>query len=454
MTTPPPRMRRRLLGGSAIAAAGAGTLYLSGLVTNVLVARLLPPKEAGAYFLAQSVATSTVYIAQLGLATAAIRLVADSIARGELGRARDSVRLVLRAGWIAVAIGLVFVFAPTGRVVDALFPSTQLGRFMPLIAALLVARTLTHHRANTFRGFHEIGRATLFSQIAGPGLTAAALVALWVVAREDATVRIILGISAAAWVPGLVAASVLLRFKLKSLHGPGSATPRDLARLSIPLTMSSLCGLALQQGHFLIVGARLAATEIARYGAAMRLSNLLNTTLQIVAVVTTPIIAELHAQGKIKELERVMRTTSSGALAFTLPPAVLFMIFGRTVLRVVYGPFYAGAASILAVMCIGQIVTVAAGQGASVLNMTGHERANLMCNFVAGTFTIVCCLLFVGPFGAMGGAVSWAAGIILLNVVQVGSARRLVGVWTQAGIGRSLDEAGILLRRFRQGRGR
>jgi O-antigen/teichoic acid export membrane protein len=442
-------MRRRLLGGSAIAAAGAATLYLSGLITNVLVARLLPPEDAGAFFLAQSVANSTMLVAQMGLATAAIRLIADSMARGEPGRTRDTVRLVLRTGWIVVAIGLVFVFPPTGHLIDRIFPSTHLGRFAALIAALMVVRTLTQHRASTFLGFHDIGRATVLGQIAGPGLTALALVALWIGAREHATVRVVLGLVAIAWVPSLVIATVMLRFKVRGLQGPGSATRRDILRLTIPLTVSNFCALVLQQGHFFIVGARLPATDVARYGASMRLANLLNTSLQIISAVTTPIVAELYAQGKMKQLQRMMRSTASGALAFTLPGALVFIIFGRTVLRLVYGPFYASAASLLGVMCIGQIATVAGGQGPAALNMTGHERTTMITNMIAGAVTIVLSLVTVGRYGAMGPAASWAFGYTLVNLLQVLSARRLVGIWTPAGIGPAFEEAKILLRRYR-----
>src|SRR5437867_2693265 len=88
-SAPPPQLvSRRLLSGGIWASAGTCLGGLAAFASNALVTRLLPPGDAGTYFLIVSVVLFGSALAQLGLRPAVVKLVAEAVGLGKYDRAR------------------------------------------------------------------------------------------------------------------------------------------------------------------------------------------------------------------------------------------------------------------------------------------------------------------------------------------------------------------------------
>jgi O-antigen/teichoic acid export membrane protein len=181
--------------------------------------------------------------------------------------------------------------------------------------------------------------------------------------------------------------------------------------------------------------------EVALYGAAWRLAQVVALPIAIANAVIPPLIAELHAGKQKAELERLLRRSASwGGIPATVA-CLLAVIAGGGILSLVYGQFYRAAALPLALLSIGQAANVLAGSSGFALMMTGNEKTMLATTFASGAFFFMGELLATPRLGT-GGAAGVAAGaMILQNVLMLLFVRKRLGIWTHAEFGLCLRQA-------------
>jgi O-antigen/teichoic acid export membrane protein len=146
--------------------------------------------------------------------------------------------------------------------------------------------------------------------------------------------------------------------------------------------------------------------------------------------VAPPIVAELHAQGRKRDLERSMRAVATLAGVPTFLLLTVFLLFGHEVMGLLYGAYFRQGASILAILSVARLVAVWTGSCGVALMMTGHQRAMMYLTIATGICSVTGGVLLAPHFGAIGVAVATSASQIIQNLVQLFLAKRLVGVWT------------------------
>jgi O-antigen/teichoic acid export membrane protein len=146
--------------------------------------------------------------------------------------------------------------------------------------------------------------------------------------------------------------------------------------------------------------------------------------------VIPPIIAELYAQRKTRQLERAMRAgaTFAGLPAFGV--LLIFLLFGPWVLGTIFGPAYRDGATILAILSIGRLYAIWTGAAGAALMMTGHERAMMTITLTCGALSVLVGIACAYLWGAIGIACSTASIQILQNSLQMAFVRRRLGIWT------------------------
>jgi O-antigen/teichoic acid export membrane protein len=441
-----PSLKRRLLSGGGWAFGGRMVIALTGLGTNALLARLLSPQDLGTYFLAFSVVSFGAAVGMLGLKEAAVRFVAESVGLSQYERARRAITIVLRLGSLG-AVGVGATYLLLGDVVGrSLFHSPALAAVTGLVAGWMVTVVLQGLLVEIFRGFHDIRYATLFGGLATGGglvtgvLLTSALFLLWSVAGQTTLATVML-LAIGSGSASSVLASWLLRRKVASLASRGTKGwigTREVLKVAWPLLLANLTLFASTQADLLILGAFRPAEEVAIYGAAVRLVALVYMPLLIVDAVVLPLIAELHAQGRIRDLERMLRATATLAGFPTLLVVLGFIFLGGPVLSLVYGNYYYQGATVLALLSLGQLVNVWTGSGAQALMMTGHQTTMMVISAFGGLILIAGALWAVRDYGAIGVASAAAASMMFQATLMLLFAKKRVGVWTHVGFSAAL----------------
>lgn len=426
-------IREKLLKGGAWAFSGRLLAMLTGLIINALLTRLLSPQEMGAYFLTFSLVSITATVAQLGLTQTIVRLVADSLGTDQPGKARRSVVLALRITAIcAMAVAGFMAVGAGGWIARHLFHSVAMSNVMLLASAWVFIVAFQNLIAETYRGFHDIKLATIFGGLLASIMSMLVFFPLWAI-QGHGSLKQIVGISVGAGLTSLLGSSALLWNMLGKLpRSTGDIRISEILHITWPIWFTNLTFLVLAQADLWIMGLFRSAGEVAIYGIAIRMSVLLAAPLTIVNAVVPPLISEMHAQGKLKELERILRAMAalSGLPAAIILAVVVF--FGSAMLKHLFGTHYQAGDLIMIILCVGQFVNVWAGSNGMVLMLTGHQMTLMLITISTSIVTVALAWTLVSRYGGAGVAIASGSGMIMQNILMLFFVHRRTGIWTHA----------------------
>ena len=424
-------VRSRLVGGSAWALGGRIVAAFAVLAVNALMARLLDPQQFGAYLLVANLVLFGATLAQLGLRQTMVRLVAESLGRSAPARARSVIRISFGLAALGAATTAAALAIAGHWLARSVFHSTIVGGVVWLAVAWLIVSTFQTLLSDLFRGFQDFRLASLFETLAANALLAAVLAIVWVF-RGRASLPQVVALSVAAAGIAVLIAGILARPRVRLLPAEGgSMSVGQVMTIAWPLLITGLTLFLLGSGvDVLILGAFRSQQDVALYGAAIRLLLLAVTPLNILNYVVSPIVAERHGRDRPEDIQSLLRASATAAAVPSLVVLAVCIFAGGPVLSLVYGPFYRGAATVLAILSAGHAVNVCAGSCGTVLMMTGNQRSAMAITLVAGLLSVAGNVALVIPFGAVGIAISTAVATVLQNVLMVWSVRRRLGVWT------------------------
>ena len=434
-------LKRRLLSGGAWAVGGKAGAVVLGLSSNILLARLLTPREFGTYLLVVSVVSACALVGCLGLNKATVRFVAEGLGLDQPGRTKRTIRTVIGLGVLG-ALGAGFAYLLANGFLERLFSAPALAAVAGLIAGWIVISTVQELCAETFRGFHDVRLATLFGSLAignsagliTRGLFLACLAGLWF-GGAGADLRTILLVVVAAGSVGVLMSGYVLFVKAGALgEDPTPDGPKvelkGILAVSLPLLVTNLTAFALVYSDIWILAAFRSQEEVAVYGAAARFMTLVTMPLMVVNAVLPPIIAELYARGERSRLEQTMRPIATLTGVPALLVLVMFVVAGAPILGLVYGEFYRDGALVLALLSLGKLAAVWAGSCGLALQMTGHQTLMMWISVFSGLLFVVGALWAVQEFGAVGVASVAAASVAFQNLLTVLAVKAKTGIWT------------------------
>ncbi|HEX3593526.1 MAG TPA: lipopolysaccharide biosynthesis protein [Polyangiaceae bacterium] len=444
-----PSLRRRLIGGGAWAIFGKGAALALNFLTMAMVTRMLDVGSVGIYQLGQTVVLATAMVARLGLDNTVVYLVSSAVAEGSPARAWRAVRTVsilgacgALAAWALLSLGGVDLLGHLlARGSFARLP--QIAAAMGVWTAAVAIQLLT---SEALRGFHAIRDAVIYGGVVAGVLT---VVALAFVGHDGH-----LSLSAAAWTTALstsvaavvAAAALFLRARRAGPLGPESGHGyAGVLRRSLPVLVSNAMTFVLTNVDVWVVGGFSSGRELALYATPAKLVTLIGVSFLIANQVLPPLIGELAAKKDNVLMERTLRGTAFVVGLPSMAVVLVFVLAGGPLLRVVFGPAYAGGATVLALLCIGQAANILTGSSLFALLMTGHGVAAMWISGTMGLLAGAACLVAVHFWGPTGVAAAVSAVVVLQQLVTLLVARRLVGVWTHVSASAALGEVRRML---------
>jgi len=140
----------------------------------------------------------------------------------------------------------------------------------------------------------------------------------------------------------------------------------------------------------------------------------------------SPMIAVLHGRGDTRGLGEMFRITTRWVLIASLPLFVL--VISRTSILGLFGRDFQAGYAALALLSVGKLVSSATGSVGYMLNMTGHQRLNLLNSLILGVVNATLNALWIGRWGATGAAAASALSLGLVNVLRVIEVRAVLGL--------------------------
>jgi O-antigen/teichoic acid export membrane protein len=406
---------------------------VGGFLASALASRLLTRSDFGAYVLATSVVTTGAIIAHFGLPRTVVRLVAESLARDEPGRARGAIRAVAWLNLVGgLGIGAILAFGGGRYLARHLFHSGALSSVMIFIGVWAAAEGIRFTLSETFRGFHDIRLASLLGDPLRSVLMAVGFIVLKLTV-DSTSLRTAVIVSLGASLVTCVLAGAFLWPKTRSLRARARrVAPAMVLSIAIPLTLTDLTGMIVAQGDVWVVGAFRSTVDVGVYGAASRIVLMMSLPLFVMNGVVAPMIAELWTKGRTRELETMLRGATTLAAIPSLLGFGVVALAGSPIMRIAYGPNFARGGHILAILAFGVAFGVAAGSCNFALIMTGHHRVVAVVSAVTLVVAIGGEIIGAHIAGMNGIAVASSASTVFQNVLLNGIAKQKLGIWTYA----------------------
>jgi O-antigen/teichoic acid export membrane protein len=237
----------------------------------------------------------------------------------------------------------------------------------------------------------------------------------------------------------LLSLLIVAPFALFALARAARASGGDAGREPALRDLASTCGVLMliqcitflsTQADIWIAGLCCPHDQLALYGAARRLVLIIVMPLQMANYLVVGSIAELLAQGRRAELERLLRSVATLFAAPAVLGLIVVVAAGGPLLSLLFGDFYRAAARPLILLSAGQLVLVAAGSCHSTLLMAGQQSKALCVNGLAAASIVLGGWLAAERYGVTGLAVAYSLVVALESLALLALARRSVGVWT------------------------
>jgi len=389
----------------AVAVLGITAIaQLLALGLQLLFARLLGPTEFGVYSFVFAGLGLCLIVAKLGLDTTLVRLVAEFVAGGDLGRLRGLVRIARTTGpllGILVGAFVLFLLTNTGRA-----ESPSLYRGLVVGAVLLPLAVYSELTAATLRGFRRVGVALAGDGIVRPCVAGAAVLVL--AARWPAALT---GSSALlAYLAGTIASLIVTSVVLHRILPKAAATAdftdiRRYLRIATSLMLASGFLVAMYSLDTVMLGLLADTTTAGFYSVASRIAIVVLFVMNAAQMVAAPMLAAATASKGTSELRGVVRTLNALAILAAVPASVLLLLAAEPIMGM-FGAEFREAAPALRILVLSQLLNVLTGPTGVVLSMTGQERLLVRLLFAGLAANAVLNLIWIPTYGLFGAAAS------------------------------------------------
>jgi len=238
----------------------------------------------------------------------------------------------------------------------------------------------------------------------------ALLASLWM-AQASTDLSTVLIVTLGALLVSVVSGGLLLARHYGRTQPARGVDLKPVLAKSMPLFVVSIAIPGLAEAHVWLLGALSSKAEVALYGSAYRVAKLFVIPLLIVNSVIPPMVAQLMAQNRTGDVERILRATAFMAGLPTIVALAIVIFAGPGILTLIFGEYYAGAATPLLILALGQSINVLTGSPGILLSMSDHQSTVMKAAVVAGTIGLLASAVLVEPFGATGVAVGVALGL-------------------------------------------
>jgi len=421
--SPNPDVPRAPIGRAELLRGSGGVLALNvggaavSFLTQFVLARGLGAEQFGLYALALSWVFFLVLVSRLGLDGVLLRFGASYRARGELGYLSGLIKWVAGvvlglSGLCAVALlvgaGLVLGSTPA-------FPCFIVAAaLVPLLALLQTNKSillaLGHPVVALFQ--EQVLRTALLliavlSAGAALGLQLSATFVM-MLATSSTLVALVVGI---AW--------LCARLPTPVWTTPGRYSTSEWVAVSVSLGIVTAAEAVSGRADVMILGLYRPSGDVGVYAAALTVTSVLEFLIGALTFVLAPKFAELHAQGRLEFVQRLLTRSIVVLLAVTVPTGVGIVLFGSDIMGI-FGKDFSGGHGVLPLLVASQLVVPFTGPVGVLLSMLGQHRPFAWAAVITTLANLLLLVALVSVYGVLGAAPArFCAAMIRCTVLGI-----------------------------------
>ncbi|RJS97472.1 flippase [Halococcus sp. IIIV-5B] len=419
-----PAALRSVARGAGAQVLSLGIVRVLGFVTTFLLTQSLGPTLYGIYSFGKTLSSIAATITNLGTDQSIVRFVphygGDQTAQN---RVFGLATLTSFVGSLVVG-AILFVAAPL--INEYTLQQSLLVPVLRLFAFTLAFNTLIGCISNVFRALELPGYQVVSGNIARQTFR---LFTVGVVVAIGATLVGILVAAIVAWLLAFLFA-VWLFFTRTDFRPSLSGSRPSLSRFynySIPLTVSDVGSLLLNQIDILMVGTFLAGRAVGIYNLSTVLSQVLQIPATGLNTIYPSIASRMYSNGELEDLRMLYKQVTRWSFTMVALPAVGLFLFSSEVLAI-FGEGFSGGSGVLSLFIIAQVAGSLSGPAGYTLIMTDHQYLVMIDRWSAGIANVVLNYIFITRYGLIGAAF---ATVIVMSAVSI---VRIIELWYTEGL--------------------
>ncbi len=419
--------RREIVAGSVWTALGLGATTVAGPVLMVAVVRVMSRQQYGALAIATSLVGLLAILAALGLgATLAQMASADQVKLGDAGvhaALRASLRLAIIAGVVVIPFyGAVLLVADRVSTLRPAVPA--LASMMPIIAVAPLVDVCT--------GFlRAVSRPRAIAVAAAATAMATLVPTVGVLAITRPSAQLIGGIrSAGALVTTIALAWPVLAWRRRHLaEAPARVPATRVLRFAAAMMLTGVFSVALDKLDVFVLGVAWGSHEVALYAPASALATAAMGLSILLAAFYFPVVSRAAARGDHAEVRQLYYWATRWNLVLYAPVLTVLVACPASVMRVIFGPDYAPVGGPLRVLGIGVVGQVVLGFNGLTLAAYGLPGIVVIRQIISLLASVIACVLLIPRFGIYGAALATSSALLLANALCTRSLLARFGVW-------------------------
>ncbi len=386
------------------------------LAAGVFLARILGPEEFGIYAFVIAVISLLGVLGAFGLPELMTRNVSAYLQTKDYGLLMG---LSVRSLQLTIVISLFLsTVAVVWLMIDDVVDFTLLSAI--IVSLLVPIQALSAVRGGALRGLGFVKISQLPEMLVQPIVFLIAIALVWYFQPEITSLDALMSRVVATLLALLVGTLLLVVKWPKSLVNvmPIYETNQWLKSAKSFIFISALW-VVLGQADIIILGLLSTPVDVGVYKVSVTGASLVMYARLAANTVIGPMIASAHAAGDATELKLIAIKAARFGVVFTLPIALVMVIFGQELVDFVFGGEYAAAYPPLLILILAHIFSTAMGSVALILNMTGHEVLTFRSQLFAVIFNVLLNFILIPVYGISGAAFATAAAIVISNALLV-----------------------------------
>jgi O-antigen/teichoic acid export membrane protein len=373
-----------------------------GFFSGIVITRYLGITEAGYYFYVVDFIVALATLGSLGLHHLLLRDVARQAS--DVITVSRIFKYIISIVILVAIINIIAIFI-LNHVIAEQIGKPEIANLLLILSPLLLLIPLQNYIATFLQSVQSIFQSALIQFAIFYTLL---LLLVFLVQPSDAEQAVYLHLGAL-----IMAVALGLIFVKKHLVKSSSVPRPDLKGWQSFFTMHIITHLSVTIIS-LVNGFYLSADEFAVLTAAIRFTLLISFCLIAFNFVAAPKYAKLYQQGNLKELASFSQAITRLLIAIIIPVSFIIFIFSDQFMSL-YGQAFKPYGYILTILVAGQIVNVASGSVAYLLNLSGNEKTMRNITLISTPITALLSWLLTQWLGLVGVAIGMALTAIILN---------------------------------------
>lgn len=410
--------------GATIMFVGLIISKLFGYIYKLIIARI-GPEEYGLLSLGIAIFGFITIISIFGLDFGVLRYVSYYNAKYDDRKVKGTILSALKINIVLSLILGFLLFISADKIATIFFHSVRLGLILKIVAIAIPFDGVRNILINALKGYkkarYEVYSKTLIEDAVKVGLT------VFFLYLGYSIYGAIMAFTFAIFISMLITIYFAYKVIFKSLKNLiAIKRGRILLSYSWPLLLNSLLICLIVWIDTILIGYFRTASEVGLYDAAAATGKLMLVFPHSLVVLFLPVIAGLYVNKDKISLNNTYSTVMKWVFMINFAILMVFIIFSKQILGILFGTIYASSAIALILLSIGHFFNGLSYTSRDLLMIFKRTKLIFIIGSIGVLLNIILDILLIPKYGVNGAAIATMIVHLLIFILMIGFATKLL----------------------------